>query len=78
MLDEIKDLINPENVIVSVALGITIPYIQSKLKTDRIIRVMLNNPALIGEGISVYYPCECFTGRDIDTFREIIFCLQGD
>ena len=68
MLDEIKDLINPENVIVSVALGINIPYIQSKLKTDRIIRVMLNNPALIGEGISVYSPCECFTGRDIDTF----------
>lgn len=72
VLEEIKDLINPEKVIVSIAAGITISYIQSKLKTDRIIRVMPNTPALIGEGMSVYSLCECFTGREVDIVKEIL------
>lgn len=72
VLDEIKDLINPEKVIVSIAAGITISYIRSKLKTDKIIRVMPNTPALIGEGMSVYSLCECFTGREINTVKEIL------
>ncbi len=72
VLYEIKDLIRPEKVIVSIAAGITIGYIQSKLGTDKIIRVMPNTPALIGEGMSVYSLCECFAGREVNIVKEIL------
>lgn len=72
VLNEIKDLITPEKVIVSVAAGITISYIQSRLGTNKIIRVMPNTPALIGEGISVYSLCECFSGAELNTVKEIL------
>lgn len=75
VLEEIKDLIDPDKLIVSIAAGITISYIQSKLKTERIIRVMPNTPALIGEGISVYSLCECFTGREVDLVKEILMSV---
>mgnify|MGYP001773632703 CR=1 FL=1 len=71
VLEEIKDLIGQQKVIVSIAAGITISYIQSKLRTSRIIRVMPNTPALIGEGVSVMSLCECFGGPEVNTVREI-------
>ncbi|MCX7793266.1 MAG: pyrroline-5-carboxylate reductase [Thermodesulfovibrionales bacterium] len=75
VLDEIKDLMSTEKVIVSVAAGIRISYIRSRLGTDRIIRVMPNTPALIGEGISVYSLCECFTGTEVNIVKEILMSV---
>ncbi len=75
VLEEIKDLIDQEKVIVSIAAGITISYIRSKLKTDRIIRVMPNTPAFVGEGMSVMSLCECFGGPEVNTVREILMSV---
>lgn len=53
VLNEIKPIITPEKLIVSIAAGVTTKKIEKILdKNTRIIRIMPNTPALIGEGMS--------------------------
>ncbi len=75
VLDEIADLVTDEKTIVSIAAGITFSYLQKKLNTKKIIRVMPNTPAIIQEGMSVISLCECFSDRDIATVREIFMSV---
>ncbi len=75
ILDEIKDMITDEKMVVSIAAGITLSYLQSKLKTKKLIRVMPNTPALVQEGMSVMSLCECFSDRDINTVRDIFMSI---
>lgn len=46
-----KKYIN-EQIFISIAAGITLDMIKGYLKTDRLVRVMPNTPALIGKGVS--------------------------
>lgn len=75
VLNEISDLITEEKTVVSIAAGITLSYLQSKLKTKKLIRVMPNTPALVQEGMSVMSLCECFPDRDISPVREILMSV---
>lgn len=75
VLDEIADVIDDTKTVVSIAAGITISYLQSRLKTSRIIRVMPNTPALIQEGMSVYSLCECFAGNEVNVVRSILMSI---
>ena len=75
VLDGIRDVITEGKTVVSIAAGITLSYLQSKLKTKRLVRVMPNTPALVQEGMSVLSLCECFSGRDIDTIREMFMSV---
>lgn len=55
VLEEIKDKITKEKLIISIAAGITINFILDKInKKIPIVRVMPNTPALIGEGACAY------------------------
>ncbi|GBD97298.1 pyrroline-5-carboxylate reductase [bacterium BMS3Abin06] len=74
-LDEISEVITEDKTVVSIAAGITLAYLASKLKTKKLIRVMPNTPALVQEGISVISLCECFSGRDISVVREILMSI---
>jgi pyrroline-5-carboxylate reductase len=58
VLDGISGAVRADKTIVSIAAGITLSYLRSRLKTDRLIRVMPNTPALVQEGMSVlsFYP----------------------
>lgn len=75
VLDEIADLITEEKTVVSIAAGITLSYLQSKLKTKKLIRVMPNTPAIVQEGMSVMSLCECFSDRDISIVRDIFMSI---
>ena len=75
VLDELSDVIDETKTVVSIAAGITLSYLQSKLKTGKIIRVMPNTPALIQEGMSVYSLCECFTGSEINIVKSILMSI---
>lgn len=75
VLGEIAENITEEKTVVSIAAGITLSYLQSKLKTKKLIRVMPNTPALIQKGMSVMSLCECFDDRDIKTVREIFMSV---
>lgn len=75
VIEEISAEITPEKTVVSIAAGIGISYLSSRLKTDRIVRVMPNTPALIQEGMSVMSLCECISGRDMGVVREIFMSV---
>jgi pyrroline-5-carboxylate reductase len=76
VLEEIADAIGEDKTVVSIAAGITIAYLQSRLRTKRLVRVMPNVAALAQEGMSVISLCECFSDRDINVIREI-FMASG-
>ncbi|HWR57932.1 MAG TPA: pyrroline-5-carboxylate reductase [Thermodesulfovibrionales bacterium] len=75
VLAEITGLITEEKTVVSIAAGITLSYLQSKLKTKRLVRVMPNTPALVQEGMSVLSLCECFSDGEIARIREIFMSV---
>lgn len=75
VLDEIADLITDEKTVVSIAAGITFSYLQMRLKTKKLIRVMPNTPALIQEGMSVMSLCECISDKDIMIVRDIFMSI---
>ncbi|NLM12678.1 MAG: pyrroline-5-carboxylate reductase [Epulopiscium sp.] len=53
VLDEIKEVISINHIIISIAPGISIDSIKNQLRNDvKIVRAMPNTPALIGEGMS--------------------------
>lgn len=75
VLDEIADVVTDKKTVVSIAAGITLSYLQSKLRTRRLIRVMPNTPALVQEGMSVLSLCECFSDNDIAIVRDIFMSV---
>ena len=52
--DEIAPRVRPEHLIVSIAPGITLSWLNGKLGTGRLVRVMPNTPALVGAGAAAY------------------------
>ncbi len=55
VLDEIKDAVKKDTLIISIAAGVTTAKIAGVLGDVSIIRVMPNTPALVGEGASALY-----------------------
>jgi pyrroline-5-carboxylate reductase len=72
---EISDVISKDKIIVSIAAGITLSYLSSRLKTTRIIRVMPNTPALVQEGMSVMSMCECIDDKEIGIIKDIFMSI---
>ncbi len=71
VLDEIKDNVKNQ-LIVSIAAGITLSRLESKLKNKRIIRVMPNTPCLVNEmaaGFSLGKHCN---DKDAKLIEEIL------
>ncbi len=72
---EISNLISKNHIIISIAAGVPLSYLTSKLKTSRIIRVMPNTPAVVQEGVSVLSMCECIHDREIGIVKEIFMSI---
>jgi len=75
VMDDISALVSEDKTVVSIAAGITLDYFKSKLKTEKIIRVMPNTPALVQEGMSVMSLCGCFHGKELDTVKSILMAV---
>ncbi len=75
VLDEIADVITDRKTIVSIAAGITLQYLESRLKTKRLIRVMPNTPAIVQEGMSVMSLCGCLLEKEIAQIRGIFMSV---
>ncbi len=55
VLKELRPAVTPEHLVVSIAAGTTIATISRGLGSEvRVVRVMPNNPALVGEGASAF------------------------
>ncbi len=71
----IADSVTADKIIVSIAAGVTLSYLSSRLKTSNIIRVMPNTPALVQEGISVLTLCECVADKEMVLVRDIFMSV---
>jgi pyrroline-5-carboxylate reductase len=54
VMAELAGHVGPEKLVISIAAGVPIVRLREGLKTDRIVRVMPNTPALVGQGASAY------------------------
>ncbi len=75
VVKEIGDAVTEDMTVVSIAAGITLAYLATRLKTRKLIRVMPNTPALARKGMSVMSLCECFSDRDIGLVRDIFMSI---
>jgi len=75
VLDEIADSITEKKTVVSIAAGITLSYLGSKLRTKQLIRVMPNTPAIVQEGMSVMALCGCFFGTEVAVVRSMLMTI---
>lgn len=72
VLNQIKDEVDGEKIIVSIAAGKTIDSIESILGSDKkIIRVMPNTPALVGEGMSALCKNANITDEELALVKQI-------
>jgi pyrroline-5-carboxylate reductase len=72
---EISGIISSDTLIVSIAAGITLSYLSTRLKTSKIIRVMPNTPALVLAGMSGMSANANATPEDLATTRTILGAL---
>lgn len=75
VLEEIKDMVTEKHTVVSIAAGVPLNFLQKYLKTDRLIRVMPNLAATVGEAISVLSLCECLEMKIVAPVREIFMSV---
>ncbi len=73
-----KDLqgkITPEQLIISIVAGVTTDTLRQNLQTDRVIRVMPNTPAQVGEGMSVWTCPAAVSQEDREVAATILRAL---
>lgn len=75
VLDEIAEDITGEKIVISIAAGIALKYLQTKLKTNKLVRIMPNTPALVQKGISVMSLGAGFEAGDIPLVRNIFLSV---
>ena len=75
VIDEIKDYIKPETVIITIAAGITLEKLKAMFgKNVKTVRTMPNTPAMVGEGMTAVIPNEFVTEEEL---KEVMDILNG-
>ncbi len=75
VIDGIKDVVTKEQVIVTIAPGKTLQWVEERFgRPIRLVRTMPNTPALVGEGITAACRNE---NVDDDTLSEVLRILRG-
>jgi len=77
VLTEIASVVSKDQLFISIAAGITVKSLEKYLEKVPVIRVMPNNPALIGEGITAVCRGSFAGEKDMKT-AEKIFSFVGD
>lgn len=73
VLVEIQDAVADEQVVVSIAAGVTLAHIHTHLYADtKVVRAMPNTPALVGEGASAVTPGAGVTPEELNRVRELL------
>lgn len=76
VLSEISEVLRPQQLVISIAAGVTTRSIESKLPSGvPVIRVMPNTPALIGEGASGLAPGKYAGPANMETALQIFGAL---
>ena len=73
VIEEIKDTVSEQQVIVSIAAGKTMAWLEEKFGGKRkIIRTMPNTPALVGEGITAVCPNDNINAEELQSVCKIL------
>ncbi len=75
VLSEISPAVDDAKTVVSIAAGITLSYLEARLNTKKLIRVMPNTPALVQEGMSVMSLCGCSYGPELNVVKSILMSI---
>ncbi|MGL4981696.1 MAG: pyrroline-5-carboxylate reductase [Treponemataceae bacterium] len=72
LINEIKDHINSNHVIISLLAGTSIDFLSKHLSTNLIIRIMPNTPVAIGEGITAITTKSSKLSEEVETVKELL------
>lgn len=73
VITEIKDLVSADQLIITIAPGKTLAWLEEQFgKKLKIVRTMPNTPALVGEGITAACPNEQITEEDLNCAMNIL------
>jgi pyrroline-5-carboxylate reductase len=75
VLRELAPVVDDTKTVVSIAAGVRLQRLQEALGTRRLVRVMPNAPALVGQGMSVMSLCECFSDEAINRVKDIFMSV---
>ncbi len=75
VLNGIAPFVDEEKAVVSIAAGVRLSYLERKLKTKKLVRVMPNTPALVGQGMTVLSLCECMHGEEMSIIRDVFMSV---
>ncbi|MFA9465502.1 MAG: pyrroline-5-carboxylate reductase [Velocimicrobium sp.] len=72
VIDQIKEVISSDTLIVSIAAGQTIEHIEALFGTEiKLVRTMPNTPALVGEGMAALCPNKKVTKEELEDVKTI-------
>ncbi|WP_085506787.1 pyrroline-5-carboxylate reductase [Thalassobacillus devorans] len=72
VIEEIKDYVRADAIIITIAAGITIGDIENSFDHQvKVIRTMPNTPSLVGEGMSVLCPNEFVSEEELQEVKAI-------
>lgn len=73
LLDEIREHLRPDALVVSVAAGITTGFVEHRVRPGTaVVRVMPNTPALISQGMTAISPGQHCTTEHLDRVRVLL------
>lgn len=73
VIDEIKDYIKPETVVITIAAGITLEKLKAMFgKNVKTVRTMPNTPAMVGKGMTAVIPNEFVTEEELKEVMDIL------
>lgn len=73
VIDEIKDDVREDQIIITIAPGKTLAWLKEQFgKNVKIVRTMPNTPALVGEGMTAACPNEFMTEEEITYVRTLL------
>lgn len=70
--EELRSLLRPEQLVISLAAGISLTKLQQSLSHTRVVRVMPNTPALVGAGASAFSADENATDADLAWVERLL------
>lgn len=76
LLLQIKPVLNPDHLLISIAAGLSISFFEKKLgKPLKIIRIMPNTPCLVGEGMSVICKSAAVSDKEMQGVTTLVEAL---
>ena len=73
VIAEIKDIVKPEQLIITIAPGKTLTWLADQFgKAVKITRTMPNTPAMVGEGMTAACPNEHMTEEEIEYVKTLL------